>query len=143
MERLVIRVQALSRGYLVRKELAMTHNGDNFRARPFDRSQALQIKERCVIKVGPIYLLIIFYSDKNEDFTKFTVKDCLTKACVISMKTLYLDNIEDPDPTLDDLISFVKHTILEKGSEIILNEESGEPHSDWVLKMNEFIDSEF
>ena len=59
------------------------------------------------------------------------------------MKTLYLDNIEDPDPTLDDLISFVKHTILEKGSEIILNEESGEPYSDWVLKMNEFIDSEF
>jgi hypothetical protein len=59
------------------------------------------------------------------------------------MKTLYLDNIEDPDPTLDDLISFVKHTILEKGSEIILKEESWEPHSDWVLKMNEFIDSEF
>lgn len=62
-ERLVIRIQAITRGYLVRKELAMTHNGDNFRARPFDRSQALQIKERCVLKVGPIYLLIIFYSD--------------------------------------------------------------------------------
>ena len=59
------------------------------------------------------------------------------------MKTLYMDNIEDPDPTLDDLISFVKHTILEKGLDIILNEKSGEPHSDWVLKMNEFIESEF
>ncbi len=59
------------------------------------------------------------------------------------MKTLYLDNIEDPDPTLDDLISFVKHSILDKGPDIILAEESGEPHSDWILKMNEFIESEF
>ncbi len=62
-ERLVIRMQALARGFLVRKEIALTHNGDNFRARPFDRSQALDIKEKCVLKVGPIYLLIIFYSD--------------------------------------------------------------------------------
>jgi hypothetical protein len=27
--------------------------------------------------------------------------------------------------------------------DIILNEKTGEPHSDWVLKMNEFIESEF
>lgn len=37
-EKLIIKVQAHARGYLVRKELDLTHNGDNFRARPFDRS---------------------------------------------------------------------------------------------------------
>jgi hypothetical protein len=51
----------------VRKELEITHNGDNFRARPFDRSQALHVRDKSVIKVGPVYLLVIFFSDSNED----------------------------------------------------------------------------
>jgi hypothetical protein len=44
---------------------------------------------------------------------------------------------------LEDLTSFVKHTILEKGPEVILDEETEEIYDDWVLRLNEFIDSEF
>ena len=59
------------------------------------------------------------------------------------MKTLFLDNIEDPDAQLEDLIGLVKHTLLERGPEIMFDEETDELYPDWVLRMNEFIDSDF
>ena len=87
--------------------------------------------------------MLIFFTDKLGDMIKFTVKDSMSKVCVISLKTLYLDNIEDQEATLEDLTSYVKHTILERGEEIILDPETEELYSDWPLRLNEFIDSEF
>jgi hypothetical protein len=51
------------RGYLKRKDLALTENGDNFRARPFDRTQSLYILEKAVVPIGPFYLQVFFFAD--------------------------------------------------------------------------------